>query len=276
MKNFEEYLKARKKSANTISAYIGAVKQYLDWYSGSFGEECSTLYRENVLEFISYLKNVRELNYKSINQKIAALSKYNDYLCTTSPKQETVVTKDDYLAVQTNYASPCTVIEKEVDEFRQRVLVGQGKRDYAIVTLICYTGVRISEAVNIKLTHICFESREITVVGKGDKQRIVYMNDKVVNALREYLKVRSSESEYMFVSRQSDKISRYQVNKIFNKYSDKITPHTLRHFFCTIALEKGEYSYHEVANLAGHSSIHTTMLYTNPTAQKMKDKANKL
>ena len=79
--------------------------------------------------------------------------------------------------------------------------MGQGKRDYAIVTLICYTGVRISEAVNIKLTHICFESREITVVGKGDKQRIVYMNNKVVNALREYLKVRSSKSEYLFVSR---------------------------------------------------------------------------
>jgi len=276
MEKFEEYLKARRKSENTISAYIGAVKQYHNWYSDSFGEECSTLYRENVLEFVSYLKNIRELNYKSINQKIAALSKYNDYLCTVNPKQETVVTKDDYLAVQINYASPCTVGEKDVDEFRQRVLVGQGKRDFAIVTLICYTGVRISEAVNIKLNHICFESREITIVGKGDKQRIVYMNDKVVNALREYLKLRNSESEYLFVSRQSDKISRYQVNKIFNKYSDTITPHTLRHFFCTIALEKGEYSYHEVANLAGHSSIHTTMLYTNPTAQKMKDKANKL
>lgn len=62
---------------------------------------------------------------------------------------------------------------------------------------------------------------------------------------------------------------------MFKKYSDKITPHTLRHFYCSNALESG-YSVHEVANQAGHSNIHTTLLYTNPTKEKMKDKAELL
>lgn len=66
-----------------------------------------------------------------------------------------------------------------------------------------------------------------------------------------------------------------RINQIFNKYSENISPKTLRHFFCSHALESG-FSIHEVSNLAGHSSIQVTMLYTNPTAQAMKDKANKL
>lgn len=120
-------------------------------------------------------------------------------------------------------------------------------------------------------------SREITVrSGKGDKARVVYIGDKIVNAVREYLKERPDNGcPYLFISRKSGQLSRGQVNRIFNDYSDTITPHTLRHYFCSAAME-AEYSVHEVANQAGHSNIHTTLLYTNPTRKKMKDKANRL
>ena len=105
--------------------------------------------------------------------------------------------------------------------------------------------------------------------------QLVYLNDKTVHALREYLKERKSNSSYFFVSRQSEKLTPSRINQIFNKYSDNISPKTLRHFFCSHALESG-YSIHEVSNQAGHSSVQVTMLYANPTAQAMKDKANKL
>lgn len=118
-------------------------------------------------------------------------------------------------------------------------------------------------------------AKEIQVIGKGDKQRLVYINDKIVHALREYLKERKSDSPYFFVSRQSEKLTSSRINQIFNKYSDIITPKSLRHFFCSNALENG-YSIHEVANQAGHSNVQTTLIYANPTAQAMKDKANKL
>ena len=62
---------------------------------------------------------------------------------------------------------------------------------------------------------------------------------------------------------------------MFNKYSKDITPHTLRHFFCTNALENG-FNLHEVASLAGHSNINTTLIYTNPNKQAMMDKINRL
>lgn len=108
------------------------------------------------------------------------------------------------------------------------------------------------------------------IIGKGDKQRLVYLNDKIVYTIREYLKVRNSDSPYLFVSRQSEKLNPSRINQIFNKYSDVITPKTLRHYFCSNALENG-YSIHEVANQAGHSNVQTTLIYSNPTAKDRND-----
>ena len=179
------------------------------------------------------------------------------------------------MKVQIQYASPCTVEKKDVESFRQRLLEHGSKRDYAIVTLYVYTGIRRSECVSLRLDQVDLISREIRIVGKGNKQRIVYINDKAVHAIREYLKERDSDSPYLFVSRQSEKLTPSRINQIFNKYSDTITPKTLRHYFCSNALENG-YSIHEVANQAGHSNVQTTLIYSNPTAKEMKDKANRL
>lgn len=141
--------------------------------------------------------------------------------------------------------------------------------------MLAYAGLRISEALNIQLSDFNLTTAELKVRGKGNKDRIVYLNDKIVNSIREFLRVRKSDSPYLFSNRQNKKIHRSTINKVFNKYSDKITPHTLRHFFCTIALEGG-LSVHEVAYLAGHSNIHTTLLYLNPSREIMKNKISQL
>ena len=104
----------------------------------------------------------------------------------------------------------------------------------------------------------------------------MYLNDKTVHAIREYLKVRNSDSPYLFVSRQSEKMAASRINQIFNQYSDVITPKMLRHYFCSHALDTGDYKIHEVANQAGHSNVQTTLIYSNPSARQMKEKANKL
>lgn len=108
--------------------------------------------------------------------------------------------------------------------------------------------------MNICLDQIDLTARELQIVGKGDKHRLVYLNDKTVHTIREYLKVRDSDSPYLFVSRQREKLNPSRINQIFNQYSDTITPKTLRHYFCSYALENG-YSIHEVANQAGHSNV---------------------
>jgi integrase/recombinase XerD len=88
-------------------------------------------------------------------------------------------------------------------------------------------------------------------------------------------------SPYVFVSNRSQQLSRITVFKSFQKYSKLadtqpvISPHDLRHFFCSNALEKG-LNVHEVASIAGHSNIHTTLLYTNPNRKAMLDKLNQL
>lgn len=272
---FADYLRKLGKSENTIKTYCHNMDQFFLWCRDSFDEEPRQLYRANVLDYISYMRNIRSYHAKTVNNHLSSLRSLNEYLIEAGCQTEIVVLDSDFMKIQIQYASPCTVEQKEVEAFRQRLLEGGNKRDYAIVTLYTYSGIRRSECVNLRLDQVDLTAREIRVIGKGDKQRIVYINDKTVHAIREYLKVRNSDSPYLFVSRQSGKMNPSRINQIFNQYSDTITPKTLRHYFCSHALET-DYAIHELANQAGHSSVQTTMIYTNPTAKAMKEKANRL
>lgn len=273
---FKDYLTKDGKSTNTIECYFRHIHGFSNWHFESFGTSFERLYRVNVLDYISFLRNIKKDNGKTINAKISALVKFNEFLIDEGNQTDIVVTKKDTIKIQQQFASPTDVSKQDIEAFRQKILEKESKRDYAIITIMAYAGLRISEVLDLKVTDIDLTSKEITVRnGKGDKQRLVFINDKIINAVKEYTHERKSSSEYMFVSRQSDKVNRTRINQIFNKYSTKITPHTLRHFYCTNALEAG-YSVHEVANQAGHSNIHTTLLYTNPSREKMKNKANLL
>ena len=79
----------------------------------------------------------------------------------------------------------------------------------------------------------------------------------------------------MFISNRSNKLTTSRVNQIFDKYNDKIHPHSLRHWFCSNAYESGMLL-HEIANQAGHANIQITMRYTNPIKQQLKNKMNNL
>lgn len=146
--------------------------------------------------------------------------------------------------------------------------------------MLHYLLIQALEYLNIKLINIDIIGREIIITtGKGNKQRVVDINDKIINSLREWLKIRDKlrykDSEYLFISRQSEKINRTRINNIFKKVNPKITPHKLRHFWCTRAIEVG-YAIQEVAYQAGHSDIRTTTIYTHQNRLQMKRKANLL
>lgn len=275
LNEFAGYLQENGKSENTAKTYCRDIGLYLEWCRDSFGQEPEQLYRSNVLDYISYMRNIRGYNPKSVNNHLSALCSYNEFLIRSGKQTETVVLHADFMKIQLQYASPCTVEKKDVEAFRQRLLTEGSKRDYAIVTLYAYSGLRRSECVSLLLENVDLTAKELRIVGKGDKHRLVYINDKIVHAIREYLKVRNSASPFLFVSRQGEKLSPSRINQIFNEFSDEITPKTLRHYFCSHALENG-YSVHEVANQAGHSNVQTTLLYTNPSAREMKEKANRL
>lgn len=278
---FKSYLQKEGKSENTIKSYIINIGEYVKWFNDSYGLEVIKLHRENVLEYKSYLMNVKKfkgknLNARTINAKLSSLAAINKFLIEEGIQHDLVIYSKDTIKVQQEYANPCVVEKKDVEAFRQKILEAGDKRLYSLATLISYSGVRITEALSIKLADICFEAKEIIIrKGKGNKQRIVYINSKIIEALRAYLKVRRDDGEFLFISRESESLSRSVVNREFQKYSNTITPHMLRHFYCSHALDSG-YSVAEVANQAGHRDTRTTLIYTNPSRTKMKEMAELL
>ena len=273
---YGDWLKENGKSASTVQTYQLNVGQYMKWYRETFGAEMTVLLHGNVLEYRSYLQNIKKQKATGINAKLSALISLDTFLTETGRQHERAVSKADLLRTQAAYASPGELSEKDVDAFRQAVLLESGKRDHAMVTILAYAGLRISEALALSLDDVDLVGRQITVnKGKGNKERVVFIGDKVVHAVREYLRELEPDDHWLFPGRYEGVLYRTAANKLCNRFSDKITPHKLRHFFCSNALEKG-YSFHEVANQAGHSNIHTTFRYTNPTRDAMKEKANKL
>lgn len=277
VERFSFYLEQERKSINTIKGYTLDIKQYIRWFKESYDRDLTNLYRQNVLEYVSFLKNIKMLNAKTINHKVSGLAKFNAFLIQEGIQEDQVIFKTDMMKVQTPYASPTKIADIEVKKFLQDVLENKNKRNYAIVILLAYTGLRISEALSIKMNDFNLQTGECIIRnGKGEKQRVVLLNSKVIHALRDYLLERKAysvaqQSPYLFISKKREKLDRTVVNRIFQSYSEMITPHQLRHFFCTNAIEKG-FSIHEVANQAGHSNIHTTLLYTNPNQLQLKNK----
>jgi integrase/recombinase XerD len=283
MNRFKQYLLEDGKSENTIKGYVQSVNGFLKWFDESKDVEFNKLHRENVKEYVSFLKTVKSSKPKTINTKLNALVKFNEFLVETKIQTDMVITKKDYMKVQQQYASLAKVEFKDIEKFRQIILDKDNKRNYAIVTLLSYAGLRISEALNLKVNDFNLISRELLVKdGKGDKTRTVFINDKVKTALHSWMKEREAkgiDNEFIFVSNRNKPVDRTTINKLFKKISEivekEITPHDLRHFFCSHAISKGM-SVHEVANQAGHSNIHTTLLYTNPSKSELIEKMNLL
>ena len=273
--SFKSYLDQEDKSIHTINNYSLDVKVYIKWHYDTFGIEFIRLLRPNILEYKSYLSTVKKLNGKTINRKLSSLINFNRYLVINGNQDDSVVFKKDYIKVQSEFANPCNIVKSDVESLRQKILLNNDLRLYCVVTIMAYCGLRIQETLDIKLKDFNLDSKELIIrKGKGNKQRVVIINNKIVGAIRSYLKVRDGEGEYLFISRARSKLDRTVVNKQLNKYGS-ITPHMLRHFYCTNAMENG-FQIHEIANQAGHSNITTTLIYTNPSKSELRRKVELL
>ena len=149
---FCEYLRQQGKSENTVKAYSQGMKDYMRWYEETFGKRMKVLLRPNVLDYISYLRTVKGLSNRSVNAKLASLHSFNLYLISAGYKTEMVLTKQDYLKVQSAYASPSTVTKAEdMERFQQEILERNGIRENAIVMIFTYAGLRISEWLQLRM-----------------------------------------------------------------------------------------------------------------------------
>ena len=160
------------------------------------------------------------------------------------------------------------------------------ERDIAIFVLFLNCGLRLSELVGIDISNINFEKRTLRVIGKGNKERIVYLNNICIEAINSYLVVRPTDVEYqdrdaLFISSKNRRISNRMVEILAKKYfkaadidEKRYSPHKLRHTAATIMYKEGNVDIKTLQEILGHVSISTTQIYTHINSQDMKDAAD--
>ena len=128
MEEFEEYLRLERKSDQTIANYILAVEIYKKWLLDSTSSQLTKLYRENIVDFLFYLRKIKKtkkglpLRAESINQYVAGLVKFNEFLVATGKQKDIVITYKDKISVQKGGINPCKVTNDDVKAFRQKIL----------------------------------------------------------------------------------------------------------------------------------------------------------
>jgi integrase/recombinase XerD len=157
----------------------------------------------------------------------------------------------------------------------------QGIRDRAILETLYATGMRVSEAVNLKVDSLNMDIGFLRCIGKGSKERVIPLGRKAIISLKRYLDIarpkllKRKESEFLLLNRSGKKISRQSLWKIIKKYARQarikkpIRPHILRHSFATHLLERGA-DLRSVQEMLGHANISTTQIYTHINKERLK------
>lgn len=170
--------------------------------------------------------------------------------------------------------APEEALQKETDENKKLAYL----RDRAILELLFSTGLRVSELCALNLD-IDLTRDELSVRGKGDKVRVVFISPKAKETVREYLKARKDMEEALFVDGRQSSLHRIiprDIQRHLKKYvalagiTSVVTPHTLRHAFATDLLSNGA-DIRSVQQLLGHASINTTQIYTHITDSHLRE-----
>lgn len=161
------------------------------------------------------------------------------------------------------------------------------ERDYAIITLFLNCGMRLSELVGINIQDIDFNEYKLNVVGKGNKERTIYLNNACISALNDYLSVRPKQGikhdnknseKALFLSERRTRISNRTVEAIVDKQlkaanldSRKYSVHKLRHTAATLMYQYGQVDIRALQELLGHESISTTEIYTHVSNEQVRN-----
>ena len=158
-------------------------------------------------------------------------------------------------------------------------------RNRALIEVMYGCGLRVSEAVELKVGDLHLNSKYIEIIGKGNKQRVIPIGDLAIEALKKYIFDGRNEltkqqfSDYVFISYQGKPMSRQAIFKFIKKLAldngieKEISPHTLRHSFATHLLENGV-DLRYVQEMLGHEDISTTQIYTHMDTTRLKDLVN--
>ncbi len=278
---FLNYLSVERGLANnTISAYREDLNTYLDFIEKNHIDTLSKISKENITGFMLSQRD-GGISPNSVARRLAAIRMFHRFLA-----RERILKADPSALIDSpklwkRVPDALTVNEVEALIAQPDVHDTQGIRDKAILETLYATGMRVSEAVNLKKDNLNLDIGFLRCIGKGNKERIIPLGKKAITSINRYLQasrpklLKNKESDFLFVGRLGAKISRQSFWKIIKKYSKlahikkPIKTHTLRHSFATHLLEHGA-DLRSVQEMLGHSDISTTQIYTHINKDRLK------
>ncbi len=233
---------------------------------------------EDIHAYLFYLKNNFNSKAATRARKVASIRVFFNYLCNKSgmidknpaqnletPKQDKRIPK--YLSLDDS---------KKLLEAATNIDDRNKERDLAIITLFLNCGMRLSELVGINFKDINFNDCKLSVIGKGNKERTIYLNKACMNAINSYIAVRPRDGvkndsrDALFLSERKERISNRTVQYIVKQElqragldTNKYSVHKLRHTAATLMYQYGNVDIRALQELLGHESISTTEIYTH-------------
>ncbi len=241
---------------------------------------------EDIHSFISYIAVNNHSKASTRARKISTIRVFFKYLAVkeklidVNPAQNLETPKQDkrmpkYLSLEDSQK----LLEITANEDNRNAV-----RDFAIITLFLNCGMRLAELVSINIKDIKFDDAKMTVIGKGNKERTIYLNNACMQAIKEYLEIRPKEGidykskDALFLSERKERISRRTVQHIVEKElrqagldSTKYSTHKLRHTAATLMYQYGQVDIRALQELLGHASISTTEIYTHVANEQVRN-----
>ncbi len=282
IKRFKKFLQIEKGlSPNSIYSYTYDLKKFSEFLI-SKNKTILNADQEDIQQFLVFEKISKNNSSRTQARSLAAIRQFYNFISDKfehidnptmkieSPHIEK--TLPDFLTINEMSRLFGSISENDIYELR----------DKAIFELLYSSGLRISEAIEIRYNNIDFDESFIKVIGKGNKERLVPFGDEARRLLQKYISesrggiLGSRESDFLFISKKGSKLNRKSVWRLLKNYAVKtkitknITPHTLRHSFATHLIENGA-DLRSVQELLGHVDISTTQIYTHLAKKKLQD-----
>ena len=298
---FIRNLQTQDRSSHTVSAYESDVRGFLDWLTDQLGEEVPPV-EVTAFDVQRYRDHLIDLGRKpsTVNRKLAALRVFFDWAtqhehASTNPAEDVngvdqerrppkALDEQQVYRLQRESAAQCQLAEAQFDDPMAPTVV-TAYRDAALLNLLLYAGLRVSEAAALKLTDVDLGERKGKVIvrsGKGRKYREVPLHKTARQALTAYLEKCPSlaDEDYVFQGQRGPLGARgmqLRIAALAESVDIKnVTPHVLRHTFATRLLREAETDLVTVSALLGLNSVATTEIYTQPNEQDLAEAVNGL
>lgn len=272
---FVEFLKSeRNLSQNTVVSYVMDLSDF-----SAFIDLDKPVLEEQIKEYLEQLDR-RNLRVASIKRKLSSLKQFFKFL-----HREELINQDPMQFIhqpKSRRPLPKIISEETIEHFENTIAtLKDPERDELILLILYGSGLRVSELISLKKNCI-IDGKFIRVLGKGSKERIVPVSQRVLALIPEWLK-KCPDSIWLFPSqRHPDKhITRQRVFQILKELAalsgvdvTKVSPHVLRHAFATHILDNGA-DLLSVKKMLGHQDIATTEIYTHVTSKKLREVVNK-